>query len=66
METKLAGSKEDCDARPYLSAGKCRLVDRIERDWEFVFDLVTTKRGVQGCAGISTHISVEKAIVTYR
>lgn len=66
-ETKLAGPREDCDARLYLAAGKCRLVDRtshIGRDWEFVFDLVMTKRGVQGCAGISTHISGEKAIVT--
>lgn len=68
-ETKLAGPREDCDARLYLAAGKCRLVDRtshIGRDWEFVFDLVMTKRGVQGCAGISTHISGAKAIVTYR
>lgn len=42
------------------SSWKCRLVDRtshIGRDWEFVFNLVMTKRGVQGCAGISTHIS---------
>lgn len=69
MQGDEAGrTKRRLRCRLYLAAGKCRLVDRtshIGRDWEFVFNLVMTKRGVQGCAGISTHISREKAIVTY-